>query len=72
MIQLALIPGCPLAAFAVLILLGRRLGRAAAWVSVGALAAAWLQTVRLAQIVLQGFQPELAWTWLPAGDAWSM
>ncbi len=71
--SLAWIPLLPLAAFAVLMLCGRRLGRLSAWLSVAALAGSLLLTCRLAGPVFQGQRLALAWSWLPDTAAqWSM
>ena len=69
--MLAWIPGLPLAAFAVLILVGRRLGRASAWVSVAALASSAFLTLQLTPHVLDGQRLAVSWRWLSATDpAW--
>ncbi len=63
---LALIPGLPAAAFAVLILVGRRLGRWAAWCSVIALACSLGITLGLGGAVWQGMTLAVRWPWLSA------
>ena len=65
---LLLIPGLPLAAFALLILFGRRLGRFSAWVTVAALAGAAGTTLALAEPVLHGHRFAVRWAWLSADD----
>ncbi len=70
---LAWIPALPLAAFAVLILAGRRLGRLSAWLSVAALAGAFLLTLSIAGRVFQGERLAIEWAWLSATDRlWSV
>jgi len=70
---LAWIPGLPLLAFAFLILLGRRLGRASAWVSVGALGVSCLLSLSLAAAVSAGERLVVWWPWLTANDPyWSI
>ena len=64
--MLLLIPALPLAAFVINILAGRRLGRASAWVSVGAVVGSCLLSLRVFQAVAGGARPALEWTWLPA------
>ena len=62
---LALIPGLPLLAFAILILIGRRLGAASAWISVAAMAGALAVTYGLvAPAVLAGQVLSLRGEWL--------
>ena len=71
--QLVWIPALPLAAFAVLILIGRRLGKASAWLAIAALAASCGITLSLAPDVFHGTRLALAWTWLPSTSAkWAM
>ncbi|MBI3323676.1 MAG: NADH-quinone oxidoreductase subunit L [Candidatus Omnitrophica bacterium] len=71
--QLFWIPGLPLIAFVILILVGRRLGRLAAVLSVAALAGAFVLTARLAGAVLGGQRLAVEWAWLSAGDPrWTM
>jgi len=62
------IPGLPLAAFALLIMAGRRLGRFSAWVSVMALAGAFLLTLVVAEPVFRGEHLAISWPWLSAED----
>ena len=66
---LALIPGFPLAAFVVLILIGRRLGRLSAWLSVSALAGSCALTWSMAGRVLHGERLAVQWAWLADADA---
>jgi NADH-quinone oxidoreductase subunit L len=61
---LFLLPGLPLAAFTMLILWGRRLGRASAWVSVGALVGAFVLTCSIGSQIAQGARFVAAWPWL--------
>ncbi len=58
------IPGLPLLSFLVLITGGRRLGRAGAWLSVGALACSGWMAVSLAPAVLHGERVAASWAWL--------
>jgi NADH-quinone oxidoreductase subunit L len=67
------IPGLPLAAFAVLILLGRRLGRASGWLAVASLVGALLGVVSIGAAVLDHQTLVLRWPWLaPADSAWAV
>ncbi len=66
--QVALIPGLPLAAFAILIFFGRRLGRMSAWLAVAALAGACAGTLALAGPVVHGDRVAVSWAWLSATD----
>jgi len=66
---LGLIPGLPLAAFAVLILIGRRLGRLSAWLSVAALTGSCALTWSLAGDVLHGQRLAVSWAWLASADS---
>ena len=71
--MLGLIPGLPLAAFAVLILFGRRLGRAAPWVAVGALVGAGMLTLMIAGEVIHGYRMAVSWPWLStANPRWAI
>jgi len=63
-----LIPGLPLAAFVLLIFLGRRLGRWSAWISAGALASSGAVTWWLAESVFQGHWPRVSWPWFASSD----
>ena len=65
---LFLIPGLPLAAFVLLILIGRRLGRWSAWVSVAALAGSCALTWSIAGEVLRGHRVAISWAWLAGAD----
>jgi NADH-quinone oxidoreductase subunit L len=72
--MLSLIPGLPLAAVAVNLLLGDRLGkRGTAWLACGAVVAAFVLAAR-AVLHLAGLPEderritELAWTWMRVGD----
>ncbi|MDP3703602.1 MAG: hypothetical protein Q8R78_04380, partial [Candidatus Omnitrophota bacterium] len=62
--ELAWIPLLPLAAFALIILMGRRMGRLAAWLSVAALASSCLIVGALAPGVFRGDRLVLSWAWL--------
>jgi NADH-quinone oxidoreductase subunit L len=71
---LSIIPGLPLAAVALNLLLGDRLGkRGTAWLSCGAVIAAFALSVR-AVLALAGLPEherrltEMAWTWMRVGD----
>ena len=66
--ELLWIPALPLAAFALLVLAGRRLGRFSAWIAVAALAAACVMTLRFADGVFQGDRLAVSWTWFSATD----
>jgi len=59
------IPGLPLAAFAILILVGRRLGRASAGVSIAAMVGSLALTGALAPAVFRVEHVGIQWTWLP-------
>ena len=61
--QLAWIVALPLAAFAVLILAGRRLGPRSAWVAVAAMAGALAITCAIAPAVFRGGVLVLSWHW---------
>jgi len=65
---LAWIPGLPLAAFAVLILAGRRLGRASAWLAVATLGASCGITLGLAGTAFGGHGLSVRWAWLSADE----
>ncbi len=70
---LILIPLLPLAAFAVNILIGRRLGKLSAWLSVAALAGSWIFSMRLAPEIFRHNQLALQWAWLwPGQPQWSV
>ncbi len=69
---LLLIPGLPLAAFTLLILMGRRLGQASAWLAVGFLATAFGIVVAIADPVFQNVRLGIHWTWLPGASPASM
>ena len=66
---LLLIPGLPLAAFVTLILWGRRLGRASAWVSVAALASSGVLTFLIGPQIWHGHSLSVRWAWLSAHDS---
>jgi len=74
MAVLAWIPGLPLASFVLLILAGRRLGKASAWISVAALAGSCVLTFAIAPAALSPHAPAaLRWAWLSASNpAWSV
>ncbi|MBI4341612.1 MAG: NADH-quinone oxidoreductase subunit L [Candidatus Omnitrophica bacterium] len=67
--SLAWIPALPLAAFALLILFGRRLGRFSGWLAVAALLGALAKTLSIAGDVWGGQQLIARWAWLWPGDA---
>ena len=71
---LAWIPALPLAAFVLLILVGRRLAPlVAGWVSVAALAGSGLLTCLIAEPVLHGQSLAVRWAWLaPTGSRWTV
>jgi len=58
------IPLLPLAAFAINILLGRRLGWLSAWLSTAALAVSAGLSLQVGWAVLHGAAPALSWSWL--------
>ena len=66
--ELFWIPALPLAAFAVLILLGRKAGRLGAWLAVAALAGSCVVTLSLAGAVCEGSHLAISWAWLSAAD----
>ena len=67
------IPGLPLAAFTVLILGGRRLGRLSAWLAIAALAGSFALAWSAAGPVLDGTCLVTRWQWLlPSGTIWSV
>jgi len=68
------IPGLPLAAFVLLILVGRRLAPpVAGWMAVAALAGSCAATLALAEPVVQGERLAVRWAWLSAADPrWAM
>ena len=66
---LLLIPGLPLAAFVILILGGRRLGRFSAWVSIAALAGSGVLTFLIGPQIWRGHSLSVRWAWLPAQDS---
>ncbi len=68
--ELLWIPGLPVAAFALLILVGRRLGTASAGVAVGALAGSCAATLAIAEPVLHGHRLALQWAWSFAEARW--
>jgi len=70
---IAWIPALPLCAFAVLILVGRRLGHASAWLSVMALTFAFFLTIAAAPTIFDGAQLAVRWTWLfPSDPRWTV
>ncbi|MBI4597476.1 MAG: NADH-quinone oxidoreductase subunit L [Candidatus Omnitrophica bacterium] len=72
--MIAWIPGLPLLAFAVNILIGRRIGRLSAWGAVAALFGALALTCHIAPSVWHGEALRVSWPWLPGGPAgfWQM
>jgi NADH-quinone oxidoreductase subunit L len=68
--QLALIPAFPLAAFAILILAGRHLGRWSAWLAIVALAAALGLTLTIWHAPFAGQPLIFQWTWLIGSQPW--
>jgi len=70
---LLLIPALPLTAFAINILVGRRLRAASAWLSVAAAAGAAALSLRAFCLVAAGGALAFDWRWLPlAGDAFRL
>jgi NADH-quinone oxidoreductase subunit L len=75
-----LIPILPIAGFVITALIGRRLGKGAHWIPVGAVLVAWVIAMATAYAVLTGSAPLLEgseethgylvhlYTWIPAGD----
>src|SRR3989338_5357701 len=71
--ELAWIPLLPLAAFVLIILMGRRMGRWAAWLSVAALASSGIIVGALAPGLFRRDRLVLSWAWLSAADPrWSI
>jgi len=71
--RLVWIPGLPLAAFALLILVGRRLGRASGWLAVGSLAGSLIGVVLIAGPIWAHRTLVVQWPWLSASNpAWSV
>jgi len=71
--QLLLIPGLPLLAFLVIILVGRRAARLSAWLSVAALASSFGLVLSLSGAIARGYRLTFTWPWLSAVDSrWSM
>ena len=66
---LAWIPLAPLATFAILITMGRRLGRGAAWLSIGAMATSMLLGLRVAWLTAHDTSLAVHWTWAVFGQA---
>ena len=65
---LALIPLLPFLSFLILILAGRRLGRAAPAVSLAALGGSALLSIWVFRALLAGHEPlRMSWLWLPFG-----
>ncbi|MBI3321138.1 MAG: NADH-quinone oxidoreductase subunit L [Candidatus Omnitrophica bacterium] len=62
------IPALPLAAFVILILIGRRLMRWSAWVAVASLAGSCALTLSIAEPVFHGHRLWVQWAWLSASD----
>ncbi len=62
---LSVIPSLPLLAFALLILFGRRLGRASAWVAIAAMAGSLGAVWAIAPAVVRGEILSVRWEWLP-------
>jgi NADH-quinone oxidoreductase subunit L len=72
---LPLIPGLPLAGFALTVLFGRRLGRRASWLPVTLIVATWVISMIVAFATLTGAAPfgsegagVTLWRWIPAGQ----
>jgi len=71
--QLLLIPGLPLLAFLVIILVGRRAARLSAWLSVAALASSFGLVLSLSGAIARGYHLTFTWPWLSAVDSrWSI
>ncbi len=71
--HLVWIPLLPLAAFAILILVGRRLGRLSGWLAVAALAGSCALVLAIAAPVFNNRQLVVQWPWLSATDpVWSL
>ena len=66
--ELLLIPALPLAAFAAILLFGRRAGRSAAWLAVAALAASCGVSLGLGPAVARGDRLGVSWAWLSGAD----
>ena len=58
------IPLLPLLAFIINILIGRRLGRRAAWLSIAAIAASAAVSLHIGWGAVQGTVPSVSWPWL--------
>ncbi len=70
---LFLIPTLPLAAFVLLIIVGRRLGAAAPWLAVAALAGSCALSLTLADPAFHGAPLAARWAWLSTSDPrWSI
>jgi NADH-quinone oxidoreductase subunit L len=74
-----LIPALPLAGFLITAAIGRRLGKQAHWIPVGAVVLSWLAAMVVVASVLAGSAPHIEgtetsgyviqlYTWIPAGD----
>ena len=71
--ELVWIPLLPLAAFTLIILMGRRMGRLAAWLSVAALAGSGVIVGAIASGVWRGDRLVQSWAWLStAHPRWSI
>jgi NADH-quinone oxidoreductase subunit L len=70
-----LIPALPILGFAITALFGRRLGKRAAWIPVGAVVVSWLIAMTIVPAALTHAEPfgehgatVALWTWIPAGS----
>ncbi len=74
-VLLPLIIALPLAGFAITALIGRRLGKQAFWIPVGAVVGSWLAAMAIVPAALGGAAPfgergygVTLWEWIPAGS----
>lgn len=73
MSALLLIPGVPLITAALLLLFGRRIGKASAWLTVLALASTFFMTIALSDLVFAGNRIGFSWAWLSQASAnWTL
>ncbi|MBI2174740.1 MAG: NADH-quinone oxidoreductase subunit L, partial [Candidatus Omnitrophica bacterium] len=73
MSALLLIPGVPLITAALLLLFGRRIGKASAWLTVLALASTFFMTIALSDLVFAGNRIGFSWVWLSQASAnWTL
>jgi len=63
-----MLPGLPLAAFTLLILFGRRIGRLSGWLAVAALAGSCAMTLSMAGDALALRRMSLTWAWLSTSN----